>query len=225
MVQLVEVEDEHFQQPQPGPEEDDDDFTDTGKPFPSFPAPTTLSLQFSNPAHNSKQNQLTTQLRLRNLRRLQLRPHRGNLLRPPARPPRHRPCPRPGVGRAQVRGRLLGRARRAVGGGARRLGRGRHGPARRRALRHGLQRGAEPAGDGAGAAHAGARVRGADDGRRWWREWESGVDDAGDFGGDWRGEGGGEGGAVIFSRLLRNLFLFFRLRDGVVLACFYALPP
>ncbi|KAL2024686.1 hypothetical protein VTK56DRAFT_6887 [Thermocarpiscus australiensis] len=29
MVQLVEVEDEHFQQPQPGPEEDDDDFTDT----------------------------------------------------------------------------------------------------------------------------------------------------------------------------------------------------
>ena len=30
MVQLVEVEDEHFQQPQPGPEEDDEDFTDTG---------------------------------------------------------------------------------------------------------------------------------------------------------------------------------------------------
>ncbi|GAB1320328.1 hypothetical protein MFIFM68171_10538 [Madurella fahalii] len=29
MVQLVEVEDEHFQQPQPGPEEEDDDFTDT----------------------------------------------------------------------------------------------------------------------------------------------------------------------------------------------------
>ncbi|KAL2124792.1 hypothetical protein VTJ04DRAFT_1157 [Mycothermus thermophilus] len=29
MVQLVEVEDEHFTQPQPGPEEDDDDFTDT----------------------------------------------------------------------------------------------------------------------------------------------------------------------------------------------------
>ncbi|AEO68767.1 5d53bd80-5016-4e80-99ac-5130ebe5346e [Thermothielavioides terrestris] len=29
MVQLVEVEDEHFQQPQPGPEEDDEDFTDT----------------------------------------------------------------------------------------------------------------------------------------------------------------------------------------------------
>lgn len=30
MVQLVEVEDEHFQQPQVGPEEDDEDFTDTG---------------------------------------------------------------------------------------------------------------------------------------------------------------------------------------------------
>ncbi|KAK3904253.1 mitochondrial import receptor subunit Tom22-domain-containing protein [Staphylotrichum tortipilum] len=29
MVQLVEVEDEHFQQPQPGPEEDDEDYTDT----------------------------------------------------------------------------------------------------------------------------------------------------------------------------------------------------
>lgn len=29
MVQLVEVEDEHFQNPQPGPEEDDEDFTDT----------------------------------------------------------------------------------------------------------------------------------------------------------------------------------------------------
>ncbi|KAK4241905.1 mitochondrial import receptor subunit Tom22-domain-containing protein [Achaetomium macrosporum] len=29
MVQLVEVEDEHFQQQQPGPEEDEDDFTDT----------------------------------------------------------------------------------------------------------------------------------------------------------------------------------------------------
>lgn len=31
MVQLVEVEDEHFKTPQPGPEEDEDDFTDTGK--------------------------------------------------------------------------------------------------------------------------------------------------------------------------------------------------
>ena len=30
MVQLVEVEDEHFQSRQPGPEEEDDDFTDTG---------------------------------------------------------------------------------------------------------------------------------------------------------------------------------------------------
>jgi hypothetical protein len=30
MVQLVEVEDEHFTQPQPGPEEDDDEYTDTG---------------------------------------------------------------------------------------------------------------------------------------------------------------------------------------------------
>lgn len=30
MVQLVEVEDEHFQTAQPGPEEDDADFTDTG---------------------------------------------------------------------------------------------------------------------------------------------------------------------------------------------------
>lgn len=30
MVQLVEVEDEHFQNPQPGPENEDDDFTDTG---------------------------------------------------------------------------------------------------------------------------------------------------------------------------------------------------
>ncbi|KAK3302313.1 mitochondrial import receptor subunit Tom22-domain-containing protein [Chaetomium strumarium] len=29
MVQLVEVEDEHFQQQQPGPEEDEEDFTDT----------------------------------------------------------------------------------------------------------------------------------------------------------------------------------------------------
>ncbi|KAK4044665.1 mitochondrial import receptor subunit Tom22-domain-containing protein [Parachaetomium inaequale] len=29
MVQLVEVEDEHFQHPQVGPEEDDEDFTDT----------------------------------------------------------------------------------------------------------------------------------------------------------------------------------------------------
>ncbi|KAH6636352.1 mitochondrial import receptor subunit Tom22-domain-containing protein [Chaetomium tenue] len=29
MVQLVEVEDEHFQQPQVGPEEDEEDFTDT----------------------------------------------------------------------------------------------------------------------------------------------------------------------------------------------------
>jgi len=38
MVQLVEVEDEHFQQPQVGPEEDDD-FTDTGKRIstPAFP--------------------------------------------------------------------------------------------------------------------------------------------------------------------------------------------
>jgi import receptor subunit TOM22 len=44
MVQLVEVEDEHFQQPQVGPEEDDEDFTDTGanppspssQPFSSF---------------------------------------------------------------------------------------------------------------------------------------------------------------------------------------------
>lgn len=32
MVQLVEVEDEHFQETQPGPEEEDD-FTDTGRPF------------------------------------------------------------------------------------------------------------------------------------------------------------------------------------------------
>jgi hypothetical protein len=32
MVQLVEVEDEHFQHPQVGPEEDDEDFTDTGTP-------------------------------------------------------------------------------------------------------------------------------------------------------------------------------------------------
>jgi hypothetical protein len=31
MVQLVEVEDEHFQNRQPGPEEDEDDFTDTGE--------------------------------------------------------------------------------------------------------------------------------------------------------------------------------------------------
>lgn len=31
MVQLVEVEDEHFQARQPGPDEDEDDFTDTGK--------------------------------------------------------------------------------------------------------------------------------------------------------------------------------------------------
>lgn len=31
MVQLTEVEDEHFQQPQVGPEEDDEDFTDTGE--------------------------------------------------------------------------------------------------------------------------------------------------------------------------------------------------
>jgi import receptor subunit TOM22 len=30
MVQLVEVEDEHFQETQPGPEEEDD-FTDTGR--------------------------------------------------------------------------------------------------------------------------------------------------------------------------------------------------
>lgn len=29
MVQLIEVEDEHFQQAQPGPEEDDGDYTDT----------------------------------------------------------------------------------------------------------------------------------------------------------------------------------------------------
>ncbi|KAK3295752.1 mitochondrial import receptor subunit Tom22-domain-containing protein [Chaetomium fimeti] len=29
MVQLVEVEDEHFQQPQVGPDEDEEDFTDT----------------------------------------------------------------------------------------------------------------------------------------------------------------------------------------------------
>lgn len=34
MVQLVEVEDEHFQQRQAGPEEEDGDFTDTGKSFP-----------------------------------------------------------------------------------------------------------------------------------------------------------------------------------------------
>lgn len=31
MVQLTEVEDEHFQLPQVGPEEDDGDFTDTGE--------------------------------------------------------------------------------------------------------------------------------------------------------------------------------------------------
>lgn len=40
MVQLVEVEDEHFQQPQPGPEEEEDDFTDTGASrFVSPPLP------------------------------------------------------------------------------------------------------------------------------------------------------------------------------------------
>jgi hypothetical protein len=33
MVQLVEVEDEHFQETQPGPEEEEDDFTDTGRLF------------------------------------------------------------------------------------------------------------------------------------------------------------------------------------------------
>lgn len=32
MVQLIEVEDEEFQKRQPGPEEDDGEFTDTGKP-------------------------------------------------------------------------------------------------------------------------------------------------------------------------------------------------
>jgi len=30
MVQLIEVEDEHFQQSQPGPDDDDADYTDTG---------------------------------------------------------------------------------------------------------------------------------------------------------------------------------------------------
>ena len=30
MVQLTEVVDEHFQEGQPGPEEDEEDFTDTG---------------------------------------------------------------------------------------------------------------------------------------------------------------------------------------------------
>jgi len=34
MVQLVEVEDEHFQQTQPGPEEEDD-YSDTGE-MPTF---------------------------------------------------------------------------------------------------------------------------------------------------------------------------------------------
>lgn len=37
MVQLVEVEDEHFQQRQVGPEEEDADFTDTGTFTPSCP--------------------------------------------------------------------------------------------------------------------------------------------------------------------------------------------
>lgn len=31
MVQLVEVEDEHFQKGQAGPQEDEGDYTDTGK--------------------------------------------------------------------------------------------------------------------------------------------------------------------------------------------------
>lgn len=46
MVQLVEVEDEHFQQPQQGPEEDDEDFTDTGTlpptAHPPHPIPSLL---------------------------------------------------------------------------------------------------------------------------------------------------------------------------------------
>lgn len=39
MVTLTEVEDEHFQSSQAGPDVDDDDFTDTG----SFPSPPTIS--------------------------------------------------------------------------------------------------------------------------------------------------------------------------------------
>lgn len=30
MVQIVEIEDEDFRKPQPGPEEDEGDYTDTG---------------------------------------------------------------------------------------------------------------------------------------------------------------------------------------------------
>jgi hypothetical protein len=36
MVTLTEVEDEHFQANQPGPEVDDDDYSDTGMPNPQF---------------------------------------------------------------------------------------------------------------------------------------------------------------------------------------------
>ena len=41
MVQLVEVEDEHFQETQPGPEEEEDDYSDTGTVSPKpCPIPT-----------------------------------------------------------------------------------------------------------------------------------------------------------------------------------------
>jgi import receptor subunit TOM22 len=43
MVQLVEVEDEHFQQPQAGPEEDEEDFTDTGTAGSIPPIPPLLA--------------------------------------------------------------------------------------------------------------------------------------------------------------------------------------
>jgi hypothetical protein len=41
MVTLTEVEDEHFQSTQPGPDAEDDDFTDTGALFPKNPSTST----------------------------------------------------------------------------------------------------------------------------------------------------------------------------------------
>lgn len=48
MVQLTEVEDEHFQHAQVGPDEDEEDFTDTGLFFP-FPIPSPFPLRFRPP--------------------------------------------------------------------------------------------------------------------------------------------------------------------------------
>lgn len=190
MVQLTEVEDEHFQHAKAEDFEDDEDFSDTGTPLPSPnpcspPAPPPPS-----PSPPPKPPTLTPlATRLRNLHRLKLRPPLRVPVRPPRRPPRHRPAHDSRLGRRQGRRVHVGGQGDAAVRGARRVGGECFGAIGRRAVCAGVWRGSELDGDGAGGADE-ADGRGDVD-CPWWCG--GGGGEGGGGGGAWGGEGGGGG--------------------------------